>query len=229
MHMYKKQTTYLMILFLIPLLIALGVIPFRDRSYMVISIFIAILSFVPIFFTFERGKTNTRKMVMLAVMIAMSVVGRFIFAALPGFKPVTAIVVITAMFFGAEAGFLVGALSALLSNFYFGQGPWTPFQMFSWGMIGFIAGLPYISEQLKSRRLLLILYGIFAGIVFSLLMDIWTVMALDGTFHFSRYVATVALSLPFMAVYAVSNVIFLLLTIKPIGEKLERIRVKYGM
>lgn len=168
-------------------------------------------------------------MVVIAVMIALSVVGRFLFLAVPGFKPVTAIVIITAVYFGAEAGFLVGALTALISNMYFGQGPWTPFQMFSWGVIGLLAGLPYIRTYLLQNKGLIMLFGIFAGVLFSLLMDVWTVLSIDGVFNIKRYITMVGLSIPFMVTYAVSNVIFLLLTIKPIGDKLARIKLKYGM
>ncbi|HLR71066.1 MAG TPA: ECF transporter S component, partial [Pseudogracilibacillus sp.] len=167
--------------------------------------------------------------VILAAMIAFSVVGRFVFAAIPGFKPVTAIVILTALSFGREAGFLVGALTALLSNIYFGQGPWTPFQMFSWGTIGFIAGTPFIRQLLSKNRWMLIVFGLFSGVLFSLLMDIWTVISIDGMFNIKRYITVVTLSFPFMLTYALSNVVFLLLTIKPIGDKLTRIKTKYGI
>ena len=109
-------------------------------------------------------------MVLVAVMTAISVLGRFI----PFFKPITALTVITAMYLGGEAGFLVGSLSALLSNFYFGQGPWTAFQMLAWGLIGYVAGL--IAESLKRNRALLLAYGVLSGIAFSLIMDVWTVL-----------------------------------------------------
>lgn len=227
--MTRKILTRLIILIIVPVLIAVGVTIFKDRSFLFISFLIAGLALIPVFISFEKKETNTRKMVVLASLIAISVVGRFIFAALPGFKPVTAIVVIAAIFFGGEAGFLVGALSALISNVYFGQGPWTPFQMFTWGLIGFIAGLPYISSKLKSHRFSLVVYGIFAGIMYSLMMDVWTVMSLDGKFNFSRYITIASLALPFMIAYAVSNVVFLLLTIKPIGQILERLKMKYGI
>src|SRR5699024_11119747 len=167
--MNKKVVTILIVAVVIPLFISLGVIIFKDRSFMFISLLITISALIPVFLSFEKNESNTRKMVVLATLIALSVVGRFIFAALPGFKPVTAIVVISAIFFGAESGFLVGALSALISNVYFGQGPWTPFQMFTWGIIGFIAGFPYISEKLKSNKVYLILYGVFAGVMYSLI------------------------------------------------------------
>src|SRR5699024_6205055 len=169
----KKNILNLSIILLfIPIIIFTVVNVFADRSYLFIATAIAILAVISVFLTFEKNDTNTRKLVVLAVLIAISVVGRFVFAALPGFKPVTAIIVISAMFFGSEAGFLVGSLSALISNIYFGQGPWTPFQMFSWGVIGFIAGLPYISAKLKTSKVLLVIYGLFAGVAYSLMMDI---------------------------------------------------------
>lgn len=227
--MRNKKINYFIIMILIPLSIALGVILFKDRKYNLISIIIAFLSCLPIFFSFEKGKTSTRKMTILSVMVAISVAGRFVFAAIPGFKPVTAIVVITAIYFGSEAGFLTGSLSAIISNIYFGQGPWTPFQMFSWGMLGLIAGLPFMRKLLLKNKIILAIYGVFAGVIYSLMMDVWTVLAMDGIFNARRYIAAVTTSLPFMAIYAVSNVVFLMLAIKPFGEKLERIKIKYGI
>ena len=168
-------------------------------------------------------------MVLIAVMIALSVIGRFLFAALPGFKPVTAIVILTGIYFGSEAGFLTGSFTAILSNIYFGQGPWTPFQMFVWGIIGFIAGLPYLRELFKKSRIALTMLGIICGVLYSMLMDIWTVLSMDGTFRWNRYLATIGTSAPYTAIYAVSNIIFLWIILKPIGKKLDRIIMKYGL
>ena len=122
---------------------------------------------------------------------------------------------------------MTGALSAVLSNFYFGQGPWTPFQMFSWGMIGLLAGL--MAEPLKRSKIVLTVFAVFSGVLYSLLMDIWTVLWADGYFNFSRYLAAILSAAQFTAVYAVSNVIFLLLLAKPIGKILNRVTVKYGL
>jgi len=213
---------------IIPLLIAAGVVLLHDRKYQIISILLAFLACVPFFISFEMREPNVREMVVLAVMTALSVAGRFLFAMVPGFKPVTAIVVITAIHFGPQAGFLTGALSAVLSNIYFGQGPWTPFQMFVWGLLGLLAGLLAKHGWLQSR-LALSLYGLLAGAAFSLLMDVWTVLAMDGTFAPMRYLVAVSSSFFFMAIYAVSNVVFLLTLSEPIGEKLERIKIKYGL
>lgn len=166
-------------------------------------------------------------MLILSVMVALSVLGRFAFSVLPHFKPVTAIVVIAGMYLGAESGFLCGALSAVLSNIMFGQGPWTPFQMFSWGLIGLLAA--FFSVSLKKSKLALAVFGVFSGIIFSLLMDGWTVLWAEGTFSASRYLAFVVSALPVTAIYAVSNVLFLLVLAVPIGGKLDRVIKKYGI
>ena len=134
---------------------------------------------------------------------------------------------ITAMYFGGEAGFLTGALSAVVSNFYFGQGPWTPFQMFSWGILGFLAGL--LAQPLKKSRIALALYAVFSGVLYSFLMDVWTVLWADGYFNISRYLAALASAVPFTVVYAASNVVFLLLFARPIGKILTRIKTKYAL
>lgn len=226
--MKRKTLNYLLIFIGIPLVIAIGVVLFNDRKYNIISMLIAFLSCAPFFYKFEKKATSSREIVLIAVMVALSSMGRFVFAAIPGFKPVTAIVVITAIYFGAEAGFVTGSLSALVSNMFFGQGPWTPFQMFVWGFLGFAAGIISPTGFFKNR-VFLSAYGIISGIAFSLMMDVWTVLSIDGEFNTTRYIAAVAASFPFMATYAMSNVIFLLVLEKPIGKKLERIKSKYEL
>ncbi len=227
MNKKKNILTAAVFLIAIPAVIFSGVVFFREKSYAWLSLCIAVFSCIPIFYCFERKESTAKEITVLAVMIAISVAGRFIFAWLPGFKPVTAITVIVALWLGKEAGFIVGSLSAVVSNFYFGQGPWTPFQMFAWGFIGFLAGI--LANPLKRNRILLCVFGALAGILFSMTMDIWTAIWMDNSFNISRYLASVASSLPSTAEYAVSNVIFLLLLSKPIGEKLERIKKKYGL
>ena len=125
----KKIISYCILLILIPDVVVGGALLFRDRQYAWVSLCVTLLSCVPVFLHFERSGADAKRMVLLACMTALSVLGRILFAMIPAFKPVTAMVVITAMYFGSEAGFLTGALSAVISNFYFGQGPWTPFQI----------------------------------------------------------------------------------------------------
>lgn len=195
-------------------------------NYALAAFLVTLLALVLFSCGFERRKTGTRRMILVAVMTALSVVGRFVFMLIPGFKPITALVVITAMYLGGEAGFLTGALSALISNFYFGQGPWTPFQMLSWGLLGLLAG--FLARLLKKSRVLLSAYGVFAGVAYSFIMDVWTVLWYNGGFNAALYAAALGTALPYTVAYAVSNVIFLNLLARPFGEKLERVRVKYG-
>ena len=190
---------------------------------MFVSFAAASLAVLLFLLRFERKKVGTRRLVIVSVMTALCIAGRFI----PFFKPGTAITVLAAMYLGRESGFLIGAMAALLSNFYFGQGPWTAFQMLAWGLIGWFAGM--LAQPLKHRRAAMLLYGVLSGIAYSLLMDVWTVMSLNGNFTVPLYLAAVASSLPHMILYAVSNFLFLWFLAKPFGDKLERIRIKYGI
>ncbi len=225
--MNKKLLSYLIVLLGIPAVIVLGFTVFSEVKYIYIALAVAALSLVPFLIRFEKKDHSVTYLLLIAVFTALSVIGRLAFSAVQAFKPVTAVVVIAAMYFGPEAGFLTGSLSALLSNFYFGQGPWTVFQMAAWGLLGFLAGV--LAERLKKNLVLLSVYGAFSGVVYSLMMDVWHAMFEDGIFSWGRYVTSVTTSVWFTVMYAVSNVVFLLLLARPIGKKLDRIKTKYGI
>ncbi|MBR2020246.1 MAG: ECF transporter S component [Clostridia bacterium] len=213
----------------IVLLALLGAWLLQNRQYRVISMAIAVLSCLPLFLRFERDRRmRAGELAVIATMIAVSVLGRAVFGFLPGFKPVTAIVILTGMALGAEAGFVTGSMSAILSNIFFGHGPWTPFQMMLWGGIGLFAGLLFAKKK-KVHRGLMIAVGILGGVVFSLGMDIWSVFATEESFTLARYLFYVSVSFPQMLAYAISNVIFLLLLHVPILKQLNRIKTKYGI
>ena len=207
----------------IPALVLLGVYVFDDKMYSYISLVITILAIVLFISGFEQRKIGTRRMVIVVVLTVLSVVGRFF----PIIKPVTAVTIIAGIYLGGEAGFLVGAMSAVISNFFWGQGPWTPFQMFAWGLIGLIAGL--ISKPLKNSRLMLYAYGALSGVLFSGIMDVWTVLWYNNGFNADMYLASVLTAVPMTLVYAASNVIFLIFLAGPVGKKLERIKTVYGI
>ena len=206
-----------------PALVLVGAMVFSERQHLIVSLGMACMALLFFLTGFEKRKTGGRRMVIVSVMTALCIVGRFI----PLFKPITALTVITAMYLGGEAGFLTGALAAALSNFYFGQGPWTPFQMLAWGFIGLIAG--WMANPLKKHRWLLLLYGVLAGVAYSLIMDVWNVLWYGGGFDWTLYAASVATALPHTLLYAVSNFVFLFFLARPFGEKMERIKVKYGV
>ena len=221
----KKCISYALPLVLVPAVAIGGAVLFGKKSYSWISLCVAVISCLPFFIAFEKGRAKSTRLVLLAVLTALSVVGRTVFAPIPHFKPMTALVIITGIYLGAESGFLCGSI--VLSNFVFGQGPWTPFQMFAWGTIGLFGGL--LSVLLKRSRIALYVYGAFAGVLYSLILDVWTVVWYSEISGEGGVLTLLLASLPTMAIYAVSNVIFLMLLARPIGEKLERIKLKYGL
>ncbi|MBQ6624859.1 MAG: ECF transporter S component [Clostridia bacterium] len=225
--MKHKITSYLILLVLIPLSVISGMIVFSQKQYIFSIIAVSTLSVIAFLLRIEKNKTGIEKAVIIAVITALSVLSRAAFQWAPSFKPVMALVVITGMYLGKEAGFMCGAFTALLSNFIFGQGPWTPFQMLSWGIIGVISSM--LSEILKKNVILTATIGGFLGVLYSLLMDVYTVLWIDSSFVLSRYVAVVMTSIPVTITYVVSNIIFLLILAKPVGKQIERVMLKYNI
>ena len=219
----RRALKILLPFIVIPFLVFFSGSVLKGKQYLLISASIAVCALLLFVSGFEKKKTGSRRLVIVSCMTALCIIGRFI----PFFKPITALTIITAIYLGGEAGFLVGALSALLSNFYFGQGPWTAFQMLAWGMIGLFAG--FLSAPLKRSRSLLLLYGSLSGIFYSFIMDIWSVMWYAGGINWNLYLAGLVTALPHTIMYLVSNFVFLFFLAKPFGEKLQRVKIKYGV
>ena len=219
----RTALRYLIPFILIPALVLCGALVFNERRYLIISLGVAVLALILFMTGFERRNIGSRRMALTAALTALAVFGRFI----PLFKPITAICVMAGIYLGAEAGFLSGAMSVLISNIWFGQGPWTPFQMLGFGLIGLIAG--YLSRPLIRSRALLLTYGVLSGVAYSMITDIWTVLWYSGGFDLRLYLAATVSALPFTVTYAVSNVIFLLILGRTMGRRLSRIKVKYGV
>lgn len=211
----------------IPAVVISGAFVFRDKSYSYVIIAVVVLTIVLFVSGFEKRKIGTRRLVLTAAFVALASIGRVICSPLPGVNPVTAITIFAAIYIGSETGFMVGAFSALISNMFAGMGVWTPFQMFAWGLIGTFAGL--FSKQLINNKIKLCVYAFFAGIFYSLIMDIWTVIWAYNSFNLSAYLAAITTAVPYTAVYAISNCVFVYLLAKPFSEKLGRIKIKYGI
>ena len=208
---------------IMPALVLLLPVGVQAEYYALVSFLMVVLALLLFLSGFERRELGTRRMILVSVMTALSVIGRL----LPLIKPITALTVLSALYLGKEAGFLVGAMSAVLSNFIMGQGPWTPFQMLAWGLIGLFAGIA--AAPLKRHRFLLYLYGILSGAGYSMLLDVWTTVWTYKEFTLHEYAAALMTALPYTVLYAVSNLLFLMIFTKPIGEKLARIQKKYGL
>ncbi len=201
-----------------------------DRKYYLASVLIIIYTMVPFFMVFENRKPKARELVVIAVMCAIAVASRAAFIMLPHFKPLTAIVIITGIAFGAEAGFLTGAVSGFVSNFIFGQGPWTPWQMFAYGIAGFLAGILYQKGILKKDKLPLCIFGFLCVfLIVGPLLDTCAIFTLPTSVDGIGIGAIYLSGIPVNLVHSAATVITLFLVSKPMFEKLDRIKLKYGM
>lgn len=219
----------LLILLLIPLTLFVGVYYFGGRKYYFISLLILLECMLPFFLVFEGRKPQARELVLIAVLVALNVAGRTAFFMLPEFKPVVAMTILAGVAFGGEMGFLVGAMTMLVSNMLFSQGPWTPWQMFAMGIIGWLSGVLYRKGVLRRGRLSLCIFGalcatvLYGGIMNPASALTWA-QELDWKILVSYYITGIPVDL----VRAIATFVFLWLGAEPMLEKFDRIKVKYG-
>lgn len=219
-----------MILLLVPVTLFVGLFYLDNKKYYFISLLILLECMAPFFLLFEGRKPQARELVVIAVLCAVAVAGRAALFMLPQCKPVMALTILAGVAFGGEAGFLVGAMTMLLSNLLFTQGPWTPYQMFAMGIIGFLAGLLFRRGLLRRSRVSLAVFGALAAIVvYGGIMNpvsalLWS-QALNGAVLLTYYLS----GFPMDLIQAIATFLFLWFAAEPMLEKLERIKVKYGL
>lgn len=216
---------------LLPILtLLLGLRFLGDRNYYLLSLLIVCEAMLPFFLLFERRRPAARELVVLAVLCALGVAGRIVFFMLPQCKPALALVVLTGAALGGEAGFLVGAVTMLVSNLYFSQGPWTPWQMLAMGLCGFLAGLLFRTLHLPRTRWTLSLFGALSALlVYGPLLNASTALLATGTLSWAGFLAYCASGFSMDAIHAAATFAFLFLFSVPMLEKLERVRRKYGL
>ena len=226
----RTKIATLLILFLIPLTIFIGIYYLGDKKYYFISLLIILETMIPFGFAFENRKPKARELVIISALCAIGVAGRTAFFMLPQFKPVAAIVIISGVAFGGETGFLVGAITAFVSNFFFGQGPWTPWQMFSFGIIGFLAGIMFQKGILRKTKTDMCVFGFLVTfIIYGGIMNPASVIMWQSNININMVLSSYVMGMPFDFIHAVSTVFFLFLAAEPMLEKLERIKIKYGL
>ena len=220
----------LVIVILIPAALLLSW-KFGDRQYYLFSVIVMILIMLPFFIRFERRKPTSRELVTLAVMSALAAASRAAFVMVPHFTPMTGIIMITGLALGAEAGFITGSLGAFVSNFVFGQGPWTPWQMFAYGLAGFIFGILGRKGLINSEKRLpaAIIGGLMVLCIIGPLLDTATLFLISAGVQHTSVGAVYLAGVPVNAIHGLSTFITIFVLGKPICEKLERIRIKYGM
>ena len=219
------------LLALVPLTVLMGMTVFRDRKYLFTALLVLLECTAAFLLSFERRRPQAREVAVIAVLCALGVAGRAAFSMLPQCKPVIALSVLTGAALGGESGFLVGAVTMLASNVLFGQGPWTPWQMFALGLIGLLAGVLFHHGPLPAGRTPLAVFGAVSAVgVYGVIMN--TASALmwqQGGLTWGMVMAYWTAGLPMDLVQAVSTALYLWFLTGPVLEKLGRLQTKYGI
>ena len=226
----RTKVTILLSLLAIPLTIWAGLKLGGGRKYMIVSFAIIFETMLPFFLIFEGRKPQARELVILSVLSALAIGGRAVFFAMPGFKPVAAMVILTGVAFGGEAGFMVGAMTMFCSNVLFGQGPWTPWQMFAMGIMGLLAGVLFRKGLLHRDRLSLSVYGgLTTLVIYGGIMNPASVLMYQPDPNWQMILSAYITGVPADAIHALATVLFLWFLSEPMLEKLDRVKVKYGL
>ncbi|MDT6953638.1 MULTISPECIES: ECF transporter S component [Companilactobacillus] len=210
----------------ISIMVLLLMIVLASKNYLLFSFGFLVLTLGVYFWKFERFQHNSREVVFIAIICALAVVGRIIFAALPAVKPELFILIMGAMVTGPETGFLMGTIIALTSNMYFGQGVWTPWQMFALGVIGLVSGL-MINKEIPTW--LLVVWGFASGFVMGWIMDIYYIIGFVDPITIKSILTSIAASFYFDFVHALFTGVLLLLVGKRWIKLFNGYKQKYDL
>lgn len=202
----------------------------NGRHYIASGIEIAI-SIAGYLLLFRGRKPYAREIATIGVLVFIGVLGRAIFAMIPHFKPMCGLIMIGAMALGGPGGFMVGTLTAFCSNILFGQGQWTPWQMFAYGVGGLLIGWFYRLRIVGKKRLVptAIICGFVVVAVVGPLLDVSTVFSADMGFQPEIFAMYFKSGLPVNMIHAACTVLTVLIMTRPMLNRLDRMKVKFGM
>lgn len=226
--MTKDLQRNMLYIVLVLMVLVLIVVTWHERYYLPMSFLMLLLSIIPFYIRFERQKAMSEEIVIIAVLGAIAAVSRVPFASLPSVQPTSFVIIISGLVFGPQVGFMVGSTAALVSNFFLGQGPWTPWQMFAWGVMGLIAGL-LRNNQWINNRIGISVFGFVGGFVFGWFMNLWFVIGFFDPITWEVFLTAYTASFYFDLAHAVSNVFFILIFYKSWHKILNRAKMKFGV
>lgn len=227
-----KLTVVSVIAFLVlaPLSVLLMLKYQSNQNYYISAVIIIILSMLPFFVFFENRRVKTSEIVLVAMMIAICVASRAVVAFIPQAKPTCALVIVTAIAFGPNVGFVTGSLSMFVSNFLFGQGMFTPFQMLGMGLAGFFCGLIFHKKSYNTNRMAVSLIGgAVCFFIYGIIVDSCSVLMMTTDYSLKTVLGIYASGVPFNLIHAVITAVILFFINKPMTVKFTRLRIKYGI
>lgn len=197
-------------------------------NYYVSAFLILLLALIPLFIRFEAKKVNSKEIALVAMLVTVASVLRIPFSIIPSLQPVTFIVIVTGIVFGKDLGFITGTSIALLSNIFLGHGPWTPWQMFSWGIVGYVSGLLNRWNFFNSRKFLLA-YCFLWGYFYGWIMNLWFWLAYVYPLNLQSFILANSLSFIFDSIHAVGNLAFALIFYNDLISILKKFKIKYNL
>ena len=220
--------TLLVFLLVIPATLFLGT-KLPGRSFYITGTAIIIEMMIPLFMAFEGRRPQARELVILAVMCAIAIAGR-VAIPMPNFKAIFAVIMLSGIAFGPEAGFMVGAISAFASNFFYGQGPYTPWQMMAYGAGGMLAGFLFAKGRLPRKPWLMAAVG-FLAVMFWIgpLLDSSSIFLMLTHINWSSVLIILTSGMPMNVANGVCTLLVMLLFGRPLLDRLDRVKTKYGM
>ena len=211
------------------ILVFLGfIVVLNGQHYLLFSFICLLASCIPFYWRFENYDIQAREIVFLAVLATIASISRVPFSIIPSVQPTSFVIITTGVVMGPEAGFIVGSTSALVSNMFLGQGPWTPWQMFAWGMMGMVAGL-LKDTRISENRYIMSGFGFAWGFIFGWIMDLWYLIAYIHPLSLGSFFITILGTVYFDLMHALSNVFFILLFYNSWRKITRRFKVKYGL
>jgi energy-coupling factor transport system substrate-specific component len=175
---------------------------------------------------YERSRPPAQVVALVAALAALAIAGRIAFAAFPNVKPTTDIVIFAGYALGGAPGFAVGALAALVSNFWFGQGPWTPWQMAGWGLCGVLGAVLALGTRDAGRLALAATCG-FAGILYGALMNFSLMATYGGDLSWRHFLVLEGRAIPFEIAHVLGNVVLALVAGPAMVRMLVRFRQRF--
>ena len=175
---------------------------------------------------YERSRPPSQVVALVAALAALAIAGRVAFAAFPNVKPTTDIVIFAGYALGPAPGFAVGGLTALVSNFWFGQGPWTPWQMAGWGLCGILGAALALGTRNVGRLTLAAVCGL-AGVAYGALLNFSLMATYGGDLSLRHFALLEARAVPFDAAHSIGNVVFALIAGPAMVRMLVRFRERF--
>lgn len=198
-----------------------------------LTLLAAVVGLAIFFAGWEKSRPQLRQILPPAVLAAAAVAGRVLFAAAPNIQPVTAICVMSGAAFGKRSGFVTGAVSGLVSSFFLGFGAWTPWQMYAWGLVGYLSGvfLGRLFRECRGPRTpaVVLVFGFLASFLFGFVMNSWTLVGFVRPITWPSALSVYGAGAVFDLMHAASTAVFLSILYVPWSRKLGRISLKYAL